>query len=464
VPTEDQIAPLPVHVRAGWGVGSMVTSTLVFVTTTFSLRFLTDYVGLAAGLVGLILASTKIFDALVNPLMGLVTDRTGGVGSRRRKFLMIGAGLGVVSLLGLFYFPTGLHAPAAAAYALGMLLLSSLAFTVFNVPYLSMPVEMTPHTAERASMMSFRIYAMSGSQLLASGLGPLALALGGGGRSSYGAMAAVLSAVVFGAGLITFLTSRRAPFTRLSTPMRARFWSAMPTLFRSRLYVTVLLLKLSFLTGSTAHTATAAYYVHHVMRATDGTLSLFLLTYAGGMIASTPLWLRITRRIGRSRAFIGAASLYMVVSLAWMALGAGGHLPTALFLALSVLNGAGSGGIVLAAESMLPEAMADDFRLSGIRREGMLVSVCSFTEKFALALGLALVGLVLNLYGYVTPKPGHGVEGEALRGVMVAFGLLPAIFVGGSSLWLFILRGYRPAEPGPGVFIPVIDEDLERVV
>ncbi|SDC82637.1 glycoside/pentoside/hexuronide:cation symporter, GPH family [Sphingomonas sp. YR710] len=441
--TTEPSPPLPLSVRIGWASGSIVTSTLVFVTTTFFLRFMTDFVGIGAAVAGGLLASTKIFDALINPLMGLFSDRSRGEGGRRRRYLLIGAGIGAIAMLGMFNLPVGLQAGTATTVALVMLMLSSVGYTAFNVSYLSMPAEMTTSSVERAGLISFRIYALAIAQFIAGGLAPLVLMAFGGGRSAYGAMAVALAALIMSTAMIAFISTRKAPFTQLTAQMRSRFWAALPTLFRSRLYVTLLLLKATFLIGSTAHTATAAYYVHHVMRASDATLSLFLTVYSAGMVLSQMLWLWLIKRIGRVRCFIVAAGAYTIASIAWAMMGA--HLPAGLFFVLSTVNGMGAGGILLVSESMLPEAIEEDYRLSGIHREGTLASLFAFAEKFAHAAGLALVGALLAWYGYVAPKTGGILNGDGLRAVMAAFGLLPATFVGGSCLWLLLLKRTRPA-------------------
>ena len=82
----------------------------------------------------------------------------------------------------------------------------------------------------------------------------------------------------------------------LSTTAREQFWSQLRTVFQSRLYVALVLVKATFLVGSTAHTVTATYYVRYVMQAPNTVLSAFLLVYSVGMIASQPAWLAACRR------------------------------------------------------------------------------------------------------------------------------------------------------------------------
>ncbi len=436
------IARLPFSVRAGWAAGSFVTTTLLFLTTTFFLRFMTDYIGLAAGLAGVLLASTKLFDAAINPAIGILSDNTNPRFGRRRPYLAIGALLGAGSLAMMFNVPEGLSQTVCAIYVFFALILASLAYTTFNVPYLAMPAEMTEAPEERAVLMSYRIYTLAAAQFIAGGLGPFLVQSFGSDRAAYGKMSILFGVAIIAAGLLCVLATRGVRATSMQAAAKSQFWSSLPTLFRSRRYIALIMVKMTFLIGSTAHTAAAAYYVHYVMRANDATLSLFLLVYSLGMVASQFVWLRAATRLGKVRGFIVAASLYTVISLTWACLNAGA--PITLFILLSALNGIGAGGILLMTESMLPDAIEDDFILSGQRREGTLASLFTFAEKASHAAGLAGVGLVLSYFSYAAPAPGGALSASGITGVMAAFGLMPAAFVGASCLW-WLLIGSKPS-------------------
>ena len=432
---------LPFSIRAGWAVGSIVTTTLIFITNTFFLRFMTDYIGLAAALAGTLLAATKIVDACINPVMGLVSDNTKSSWGRRRPYLLAGTVLGALSLILMFNVPMSLSGAMVPVYVFAVLVLVSIAYTAFNVPYLAMMAEMTSSPQERAVLVSYRVYALAAAQFIVGGGAPLLVQHLGADRPAYGGMSMVLALMVIVVGLVAFLSTRRAPVTELQAAAKSRFWSALPTLFRSKLYVAVVLVKATFLIGSTAHTATATYYVRYVMQASEATLSLFLLVYSLGMVASQTLWLKLIGRTSKITAFIGAAGIYTTVSVIWAFLGA--HVPTEVFILLSAINGIGAGGLLLTSESMLPDAIEDDYRLSGLRREGTLASLFTFAEKGANAIGIAGVGFALSFYGYVAPQPGETLDEAGLQAILFAFGLMPAIFVGASTLWLLILRRRR---------------------
>ena len=441
-------APVTTTIRVGWALGTVASTFLLFVMNTFYLRFMTDYVGLSAALAGTLLAGNKLFDMAINPAVGLITDNTPQRFGRRRPYLLLGATIAALGLVAMFTVPAPLRGGALTAYVLGTLAVASLGYTLFNVPYLAMLAEMTHDPIERARLVSYRIYALAGAQFVAGGLAPLIVGGFGGDRAAFGKMAVVFGAGIAVAGLVCFLATRRAAATVPAGNARARFFSELPTLFRSPLYGTLLLVKATFLVGASAHTVTAAYYVRYVLRAPDATLSLFLFAYSAGIVLSQYLWTRLAARYGKITAFVPAAMLYTVVSIVWSCID--WEAAPWLIVTLSLLNCAGAGGILQMSEALLPDAIEDDYRLSGLRREGTLASGFAFAEKAANALGVAFAGFVLSWYGYAVPAKGMRPTAEALQGVMVSFGLVPACFVSLSCLWLIGL-GARRARVAPAI-------------
>ncbi|MFO1456371.1 MAG: MFS transporter [Steroidobacteraceae bacterium] len=430
---------LPFRVRAGWAIGTLVTTSLLFLTSTFFLRYMTDYVGMAAALAGTLLASTKLVDAFLNPVVGVISDNSRSAAGRRRPFLLAGALLGGASLVLQFSVPPALQGAAQVAWVFASLVLVSLSYVTFNVPYLAMLAEMTTSPDERAVLVSFRVFVLAGAQFIAGGLSPLLMDAFGGGRAGFSGMAMVMGALLMIAGATCFVATRPAPRTALTAAAKQQFWSKLPTLFQSRLYVALVLVKATFLVGSTAHTVTATYYVRYVMQAPNKVLSAFLLAYTIGMMLSQLLWLPACRRFGKIRSFVLATVVYATVSLLWALLGNGA--PIWLFIALSLVNGMGAGGLILCSESLLPDAIEDDCRRCGTRREGTLASMFAFTEKGANALGVALVGFVLAAFQYAPPAPGAAVPPNVAQAIMACFGLMPAFFVGVSGLWWLLARG-----------------------
>ena len=117
--------------------------------------YLISAVGVAPAIAGSLVFISKIYDGITDPLMGIISDRTNSRWGRRRPYLLAGGVLAALSVIGLFSVHTVTFAPTQI-WILVMLLVAATAYTVFNVPYMSMPAEMVQDPYERSKLMSFR--------------------------------------------------------------------------------------------------------------------------------------------------------------------------------------------------------------------------------------------------------------------------------------------------------------------
>src|SRR5262245_15173076 len=121
------------RVQVGYATGSLVTGAFGTVPGLLLLPYLTDTLGVGAGLAGLLVLLPKAWDVVVNPLAGRISDRTTSRWGARRPYLLIG-GLSLAVLFaaifaGLFIGATG------AVWVCVAFLLAATAFAFFQVPY-----------------------------------------------------------------------------------------------------------------------------------------------------------------------------------------------------------------------------------------------------------------------------------------------------------------------------------------
>ena len=410
----------------GWGAGTLVSSTILFTTNTLLLRFMTDYLGIAAATAGLLFAVSKIYDAVSDPVVGICSDTVRSARGRRRPFLFVGTFMASLSLIILFNPPALESATAMTVYmGLGLIFFST-AYTVFNVPYLAMPAEMTPHPDERSFLMTFRVYAGALAQMIAGTGGPFLLSILGETRAAHGQMALALSIVVVVGGLTCFWSTRDAGFTQRALSERIGVSARLKIVLGTRSFRNLLYLKVVMLFGVTAHTATKAFFTRYNLAAPDSLLALLLFCHTGGMLASQYGWYRISVRAGKRAVYTMGALVYVGASLLWLTFSPG--TDRILLCAVAVTNGLAAGATMLMSNALLPDAIAAASKRTGINQEGTFASMFTLVEKIAHAAAAAAIGLLLSLFGYqqAVQNQAAAQTDNALSGIAICFTIIPA--------------------------------------
>lgn len=199
-----------------WGIGTLGPVTVLTATNNLLLRFLTDNYGLAAGLAATLIAVSKFYDAFADMAIGALSARTKSRWGRRHPYLIFGAILSAISILAIFAAPAFDSAATRTVYIGAILIFYATAYTVFNVPYMAMPGEMTRTYHERSELMRWRVYAVGLAIIIGGASGPKLLGWFGGGADAYAKMALIFAPIIILAGIIAFKGTAGAPMTERS--------------------------------------------------------------------------------------------------------------------------------------------------------------------------------------------------------------------------------------------------------
>jgi Na+/melibiose symporter-like transporter len=190
-----------------WASGSLATGAVFNVMALFGLFYLSTILGIEAGVAGLLLFIVRIYDAITDPLMGTISDRTRHRWGARRPYLLLGSlTLGVAFAL-FFNLPT-LNGAAMIAVVLATLILYSTSYTIFAVPYLAMSPDIAPDYDSRTRLMSMRVFFLIVGVLLGSTGGPMLVQAAGDGRRGYAVLGFAIGALVIVGGLVAFFGTR----------------------------------------------------------------------------------------------------------------------------------------------------------------------------------------------------------------------------------------------------------------
>ncbi len=399
---------------------SLITSAIQF----FLLFYYTDVAGINPALAGSALMVGKLtWDAFNDPLFGYWSDRTRSRFGRRRIYMLLGAlPLGLAAWI-MFSLPKGLSGVPAFLAVLGSFLLVDTFHTMTTTPYYALTPELTRDYTDRASLTSIRmIYNVVGYILGAALTTLLAGIFQGMGLNLQRAWS--VTGAIF--GVIVVLTTLVTAFSIHEEPGAAGEPSKLPPLkailtpFKNKPFV---ILMVAFILSSfsfTVLTALVAYFIQYQMNMGDQ-VSFVLLA----MLVTIGIFLIPTRmiadRINKGPAY--ALGLF-IASVAIMFGFFLPHQPSPLIYVIAVVAGMGFSAQWVCPWSMLPDVVEYDEKMTGERREGIYYGLWAFLSKFTGALGVAVSGWALQLFGYI---PNVEQSARALFGIRLFFSIVPAV-------------------------------------
>lgn len=418
--------------KVGYSLGDMASNFYWRVFDLFLFIFYTDVFGLSAGAVGTMMLVTRLIDAVSDPLMGALADRTKTRFGKFRPYLLWGAiPLSVAGVL-TFTVPD-LGDDGKLVWAYGTYIFMMLAYTFINVPYGALMGVMTGESQARTQLTSFRfIAAFSGGTLVAY-LTPELVSLLGGGDELRGwqLTMSLYGVVAIGLFATTFLTTKE----RISPPatQRTSVWQDIGDLGKNRPWQILFMLALIIMVTISLRGSAGTFYLKYYVNREDliGLFSgVYMVSLAIGA-AITPLLCRVVEKqtlliILMALVTLFSALLYFVPSDQLFAI-----------FALQCLI-----GLCLGPKSPLVFSMYADTAdysewKTGRRATAMIFSAAAFAQKLGGALAGATIGWVLAGLGYAANQ----VQTDASQmGIVLLMTVIPAVFAG---LSVVVARFYR---------------------
>ncbi|MDR0908941.1 MAG: glycoside-pentoside-hexuronide (GPH):cation symporter [Spirochaetaceae bacterium] len=420
--------------KLGFGIFDLGGNLLFTLLGFYSQIYLTDTVGLLPAFAGAAIMVGALWDAITDPCMGYLSDRTRSRWGRRRPYLLFGA---IPMMLALWYFfsnPTwiGRDGPDAVwplfAWAATALMLVKTMSTIINIPYTSLTPELTTDYNEQTSLNGYRFFCSAfGTLLGAAAVGPIvqAFASPGNPRPSqdpfgYSMMGLIFGLVIVIVTWITFFSVKEKPVDR-STISKKGFFATYLAVFKNRPYVILFITYGLHIMAFTLLQGILSYYVEYILhRPNDTFIVLGLLIIVA--IVFIPVSILVAKHIGKKRTY---QIFFVILPIACMILFFSGHLLTwPLFLAVVVLAGIGVGFNYVAPFAMVPDTIEYDAIRTGERKEGSYYGMWTFVSKLGAALAGFISGQILNLGGYVA----HAEQSaSAVMSIRVIIGPIPAI-------------------------------------
>lgn len=415
--------PTPRRIILAYSMGSIGTGLYLTVPSILLLYYLTQVLGIAPGLAGLAVFIPRVWDVVTDPVMGWVSDRTRSPLGRRRPYLLVGAIFTSLTFGFLFSAPAFANPMMSFGYVLAIYVLSATAYTIYAVPYLSMPAEMSADSTERARIMSYRMtFAMLGV-LAGSAIAPALLEYFGGGSKGFASMSWIIGSACAITMLLAFFGTANAP--DISGGVRSSHEKGhLSDIRRDGSFLALALAYIVQLAGFSVFVGATPYFVTDVAGRSEGAISEMFLFLLGGTVASLFVWTHIARLIGKAQAYLVSGIIVATgFGLFWLIAFGGSWLVT---LAVTLLIGLGFGGLQL-----LPFVILTDVihaaRLRGRDCAGAYTGTWTAVEKGGLAIGPLIVGGVLGFGGYVSAAGEQ--TSSAIEAIRSAMTLVPAALI-----------------------------------
>lgn len=414
---------LPLRTRLAYGVPNLGLALVGMPILVYLPRFYSDVVGISVAWLGVVFVVGRIIDAVTDPLVGVLSDRSRSAAGRRRPWIAWGCLPLALLSVALYVPPQSLSDTTAAAWASLVILGWFLAYTAVNVPYRALGPELSDDYDERTALFSIREgLLVVGTLLAAAGPGLIGylLDLEDGNpeheRRRFAVYAAVAAPVLVIACL-TCVRRVRERFAAQAGPPTSR--SAVTTqlreAFANRPFVILLSAFVVIAIGSSLPAVLISYFLAYWLDATP-LLPVFLLVYFGVGMACLPGWVWLSRRRGKKTTWLAAmavnAGFFAFVSLVQ---------PGQVLLYGVLVAGSGIGGVAVLAMpyAMQADVIDHDELKTGERREGLYGGLWSIAEKTAAGLGLGVSMLVLDAVGYRPNQVQSPLVLDVLRALYV---------------------------------------------
>ena len=433
---------LPFNVKFGWGMGSIGPISMMYLISFFASIFMATYLGISPTTAGAIILFTKIVNMLTDPLIGVLSDRTKSSWGRRRPFMMIGGIIGSMSCILFFVVPELTSTTAYVGYMSIITIVYFTSYTTFNVPYLAMPAEMTDSPDERTSLMTWRVFFVSIAGYVGLALAPFLIAIGGQGRDAYEFMGFAMGFILFIAMMYAVFATRTAKFTEHESTQYS-FREQIQTALGNKPFLNITIAKLLQLTGLSTTTAALGYLVLYFYGGDYWMLTVYGLCLNTASILIIYVWRHFAKSMEKKHLYVIAIAGYGLCGTTWWftgpeeaealasfaAFGREWIIPSWAFCLRCVGLGIFTAGVLLLGQSMVPDAIAYDYVRTGLRREGVFSAMYSFVEKAALAFGPLILGVILDLNGFITSTEGPVDQPQsAINALYFGIAVVPPFF------------------------------------
>ncbi|MFZ5354141.1 MAG: MFS transporter [Bacillota bacterium] len=382
-----------------YGMGDIYGGGAFLVINLLFLNFLTDVEKLAPYLAGSIFLIGKVWDAVSDPLMGIISDRTKSRYGRRRIYFLAGIIPVLLSFFMLWYSfgiesQTGLFIYYLLAYTF-----FSTAFTMVMIPYSAILPDMTDDYKERTSLSGFRLIFSALSAIVAGVLPKIIInAFGSNETKGYMIMGAALAVFYAIPWLLVFIGTYERKDRSETQDSGFNAFKELRATLRNKSFRIHTGIFLSSLAAVDFLTTLFIYYLTYCLnrpKEFSAVLGALLVV----QVVAMPVHIKLSKRYGKTMPLKVGFGVWTAALIAALFVNEGQS--SALVYGIAILSGIGTSAAVFVPWSILPEIADVDEMISTRRREGIYCGMATLLRKMAQAVTVFVIGIILQWSGYI---------------------------------------------------------------
>lgn len=395
-----------------YGLADMPIQMAAIPVAAFIPNYYGQDLGLSLAAVGTIWLMTRLFDAVSDPLIGWLSDRTSTPWGRRRVWMVAAVPIMMISVYKLF-MPSG---EVTELYLLGWLVALWIGWTMLFIPYYAWAAELSTDYNERTRITGWRAWIGMAANVVSKVVPVLAIFFfdyGGTAETLFliGVMTLVLLPVTVG------LCVTNVPEPQDYRPTQIALLPGLKLMLKNgpfkRLVVAFFVNQL----GSAVSTALVVFYIRNVLEEEQSSI-LMLLVYYGFNLLGIPFWIWFSSVVSKHRAWCMALFVFAGFQSCYLLLGPGDFYN---MLPITACTGFLGGAFFVIPNSMKADVIDIDRLETGEDRTAWYFAVWSFTTKVALSVGPWLALTLLAVVGFdpsIAARSEEGIEGLKLLFVL----------------------------------------------
>ena len=423
---------LSVKEKIGYSLGDTASHFVWDMVGFWLLFFYTDVYGISAAAAGTIMLIARFWDMAIDPVIGVVSDRTNTRWGKFRPYILFGAIPYAVLAILTFTTPrlgeTGKILYAAATYILLMT-----AYAAINLPYSALGAVMTDDTYERAGLNTYRFIAGFTGQFVVTGLALTMAEFFGGGDKAQGFQYTVF--LFAGLSLIFFFITFKTTKERVHPPKNQvnSLKEDVGNLFKNKAWIILALVGIiSFIMFAMQNAAIAYYFKYYLGR--ENNVQLFNVIGTVALIVALPLSKPLAKRFGNKNVFIGSS---LISGLFFMLIYLPGVTNLTTIYIFNIIAKMAYAPAVPLLWTMIADSADYGEWTTGRRATGLYFSAAVFAQKAGWGLGAAIAGWILAASSFVA----NAVQNDtAITGIKLLVSVIPGILYMSCALFMIFYK------------------------